>query len=445
MGPIECIEFADDEHGLKDNFACVVFKYPSSVEDSIRLLQDTKLYGLEIVLEKYSEQLKNPAFDEQLNYFKQLVNVERSNQSNHGNTSRWNDQNLDNQNIIPDSLPGPPTHGKYNLNYNNFDHKSSDIMPRNNYQDGSFKYQHSNSFTNNRDPNCRSQHRPVEKFHPSHYQKLDHNNHSDPMVSNTHRNSRGSSYHNQNYDRKHQQDYSSYPSSKWNESNYYNQEHSNKNFSAENVLPVRDLRDTIHRKRNVLDSDNIDTNSNATCTSILDLRDTMYHSKNNRYKDVEPSYQPESKKQWSEKKSYSHDGGKFSNKPYRNDNNTSEHYNESKTKAMNHYSNQEYNNQSFNHDTSYDSFQEHEYPNNFDSYNHDRNRPNNSSNHTFNQSRHKSKEFRDCQNNSYHSYKHHSDESQERKEYKNTYNELSGCSRGRNSYRGGFDKSRRDY
>lgn len=430
VGPIECIEFAYDEHELSENFAWVVFKYPSSVEDSIKLLQGTKLYGLEIITKKYSEHLKDPVFDDQLNYFKQLVNVERSNQSNNGNTSRWNNQNLDNQNIIPDSLPKPPTHGKYNLN-NNYDHRS-ETMPRNNNKDESSKYQHNNSYIKSRDLDCRNEYRPV------HYQKSEHNSRSDSMASNTDRNS----YHNQNYDSNYLQDYGSFPSSKWKESNYYNQEqlHSNESLATKDVLPVRDLRDTIHRKRNIiLDSDrHRDTNANATCTSVLDLRDTMYRGKNNTFKDVERSYQPEPKKRWSERKINSFDGG-FSGKSYRKDN---DRYNESNTKQTNRYSNQDYNDQSFNHNKSYDNYHKNENPNCFHSYNRERNTP---INYKFNQPRHENLESRDHQQNSYYPYK-RSDESHERKEYQNTYyNEQSGHGRGRSSNRGGSDKSRHNY
>lgn len=429
MGPIECLEFAYDEHELSENFAWVVFKYPSSVEDSIKLLQGTKLYGLEIITKKYSEQLMDPVFDDQLNYFKQLINVERNNQSNNSNTSRWNDQNLDNQNIIPESLPKPPTHGKYYLN-DNYDHRS-ETMPRINNKDESFKYQHNNSYTKSRDPDCRREYRPVDKFHSSHghHQKSENNSRSKSMVSSTDRNS-------------YNQDYGSYPSSKWKESNYYNHEqlHSNESLFNKNVLPVRDLRDTIHRKRNILDSDrHRDTNANATCTSVLDLRDTMYRGKNNTFKDVEPSYQPEPKKRWSERKINSRDGSGFSSKPYRKDN---DRYNESNSKQTNRYSNQDYNDQSFNNNKSHDNFHKHENPNSFDSYNQERNTPNN---FKFNQPRHENLECRGRQQNSYYPYK-RSDESHERKEYQNTYfNEQSGHCRGRSSNRGSFDKSRHNY
>lgn len=419
MGPIEYIEFPYDENEKCENFAWIVFKFSSSVEDSIKLLRGTKLYGLEILTKNYSEHQKDPMFHDQLNYFKQLVDVERNSQSNNGNRSRWNDPRSDNTNYVPDSLPEPPIHGKYNSNNDKYsDH--CETISRHRYEDNSSKYQHSNSSTKYHNPVYRNEHHIIDKPHYSYgyYRKSDYNNHSDSPVSSN----------NQNYDCKNQQDYNSRTSFNWKESK-----------STKDVPPVRDLRDTIHRKR-FLDTDNYnDTNTNTACTSQLDLRDTMYHNKNDRYKDSRSSYQSDSKARWSEKKSV-YGRGSFSDKPYRKDNYTSECYNKSNTKHQNHYTRREYQNQSFNQDKTYDSFHDHdnEYTNNFDDYNGEKNRPNNK------QTRQENMEFSSRQYNSYHPYKRNND-GHEEKEYKNSYNERSGYGHNRSNNRGDSDRSKHYY
>ncbi|KAL4088971.1 hypothetical protein QTP88_024049 [Uroleucon formosanum] len=55
VGPIEYVDFAFDGHEISENFALVVFKYSSSVEDSIKLFQGTELYELPIITKNYSK------------------------------------------------------------------------------------------------------------------------------------------------------------------------------------------------------------------------------------------------------------------------------------------------------------------------------------------------------------------------------------------------------
>jgi len=428
VGPVEYVEFAFDEHDICENFALVVFKYSSSVEDSIKFFQGTELYGLPIITKNYSKNFEDPVFNDQLDYFKQLIKLERNYQPNNSLESKWIDQSLDEKNIIPETLPEPPMHAyTHNKNQDYFDWRSDNVTRQN-----STKYKHNASHTKS------SGHYPIDKSHYSrkHYKKSEHNSSSGSMeVFNYERDS----YHNQNNHRKHQDNV--YTSFDRKESTNHNQEPSfihEKNTGKDNML-VRDLRDTMFRKRNRLDSNfHIDTNASAGCTSLLDLRDTMYPSKNSRYGDLgQQHYESDSNNRWSERNHNTYGSGSFSNKEPRKNNFSSECYNKSNTRHQNHYANQ-----SYKQDISHDNFQQYdsEFPNNYnDSYRREKNRP---INHKHNNPQNMESGSR--QHNSYHPYK-RINEGHDRKDFKNLYDEQSGQSRDRNYNRRGPDRSRQNY
>lgn len=440
VGPIECVKFAIDEHELRENFAWVIFKHSNSVEDSIKLFRGTKLYGLPIVTKYYSKHLDDPVFHDQLDYFKQLVNVENNSQSNdNSNKSRWIDRSSDNINNIPDTLPEPPVYDEHNINadQDNYDSRSN-IMSRHSYKDKHSKYQYK-PYSQSHNSAFRYEHNSIDKSYHSRgrYRKSEHNSSSSSMETS---NFSRDSYH-QNYNRKHRDIHSS---SKWQESAYHSQESSFKKDinPPKHVLPVRDLRDTMYRKHN--DSDyHDDSNANTACTSLLDLRDTMYHTKNSNYENP-GHFESDSNNQWSEKNRKDIHSTGFTDRESRKNNYFPERFNNSNTKHKSH-ADREHNNQSCYPDKSCDNFQDNDntYSNNYnDGYRREKNRPNN---YRHSHMRSQNMETRNRQNSSYHPYK-RNDEGYERKEYRNSYDERSSHTQGRNYNRGGgSDRSRQNY
>jgi len=439
VGPIEYIEFSFDNSEKCENYALVIFKHACSVEDSLRLFRGTKLYGLPIETKKYSGHLEHPVFHNQLNYLKQLIDVERqiehSSHSNDSSQSKWNDQSSNN---IPDCLPEPPLHNT-NSYKNNYDHRS-DPVSRHCYKDrSSSRYQHSNAHAENHNPMYKSGHNPTNKSYDNrrHYQKPDKNSSSASIEMPN--NDQDSCHNNRNYDRKHR-DYNTPTSFNCKESTNRNEELPviNENNSATDVLPVRDLRDTMYCQRSVLDFDYDD----AVCTSQLDLRDTMYRNKSNRYENLGQQYESNSKNQWSERnhKSSTCGSSSYPDNQSRKNNYNSERYNKSHTRHQNHYSaDQGYYNQSYNKDCSQEY--SNEYPNNYnDCYN---NREKNRSNSKSNQARPQNMESSGHSHSFYHPYK-RNDENYGRKEYKDSYNERSGHNHVRNSSTGTYE-SRQNY
>lgn len=376
MGPIEYVEFAFDEHEICENFALVVFKYSSSVEDSIKLFRGTKLYGLPIITKNYSKHLEDPVFNDQLNYFKQLVNVERDQSNDNNDKSRWNDHNTDNKFNIPDSLPEPPVYDCKNINKDNYDHKS-DIISKHSHKNKSSRYEYDN--LNNKNL-------LIEKTHHSHefIRKPGHNTSftsSSIEMSNNHKDS----YNNKNYDYKYR-DYNGQTSPNWTKNTYQNQEFSY--INKKNCLKdVHDLRNALYQKRSLSDSDyHYDTNSNAGYTSSLDLRESLHHNKRSKYDDVEHYYESNTNSQWLEiNKKNTHNNSNFSNKISNKNNYNSEHFSESGNRYQNHYTDRDYNNQSFIQDrSSYESYQKHDntHLNNYnDGHSQEKNRSNNKYNH----------------------------------------------------------------
>lgn len=428
VGPIEYVDFAFDEHDIRENFALVVFKYSSSVEDSIQLFQGTELHGLPIITKNYSQHFEDPVFNDQLNYFKQLIKVERNCQSNNSPTdSKWIDQSLDENNIIPETLPEPPMHDNYD--------RRSDNVTRCRSKDNSSKYGHNAPHTKRHNSVNSGEYYPIDKSHRSHkhHKKFEPNSSSGSMEV---FNYDHDSHHNQNTNRKHHNNVNKSFNRK--ESTYHNQEPTfahEKNGAKDNML-VRDLRDTMFRKRSRLDSNfHTDTNASAGCTSLLDLRDTMYRNKSSRYEDLgQQNYESDSNR-WSEQNQNTR--GSFLNKEPRKNYFNSEHYGESNTKHKNHYADQSYNqNKSHNDFQEYDS----EFPNNYNGgYRREKNRP---INHKYNNPQNMESSSR--QHNSYHPYK-RNNEGPDRKDYNNFHDEQSGQNRGRNYNRGGSDRSRHSY
>ncbi|XP_015365451.1 PREDICTED: GATA zinc finger domain-containing protein 14-like [Diuraphis noxia] len=440
VGPIEYVDFAFDRHDIRENFALVVFKYSSSVEDSIKLFQGTELHGLPIITKNYSKHFEDPVFNDQLDYFKQLIDVERNCQPNNSPTdSKWIDQRLDMKNIIPETLPEPPMHEhevhSLNKNQDNYDRRS-DNMTRRRSKDNSTKYRHNAPHAKRHNSINNGEHYPIDKSqHSLKHKKSEHNSSSGSMdVFNYDRDS----HHNLNTKRKHHDNVNTSFSRK--DSTYDNQEPlfaHGKSGAKDNML-VRDLRDTMFRRRNRLDSNyHIDTNANAGCTSLLDLRDTMYHNKINRYEDQgQQHYESDSNNhRWSEQNTHSRSS--FLNKEPHKNNFNSERYGDSNIKHQNHYADRNY-----NQDQSHNDFQEFdsEFPNNYNgSYRREKNRP---INHKYNNPQ--NMEFNNRQHNSYHPYK-RGNEGLNRKDNKNLYDEQCGKNRGRSSNREGSDRSRHNY
>lgn len=385
-------------------------------------MNGTKLYGMPIETKKYSKQLKDPVFDDQLNYFKQLVNVERNNQSNECNNSRWNDRDSDRKNNIPDSLPEPPTHNMYNSysNRNDYDRGPNSMSSR------SSRQQHGNSYSGSHNPGYRNLFDPIDRSGHKRYVFFDSAETSNDAQD---------SFHNHNYERKNK-DYNAHTSSNWRESSYRNRESSmaNKNNSANNMSPGRDLRDIMYGKRRSSDSDYPDRRN----ASQLDLRDTMYNSKSNKYRGQH--YESDSNGRWSEKSNQAY--GNFSDKQSRKDNYGSERFNEPNTRYHNNADEGNYDH-SLNKKKSYNNSANeynNEYSNSYnDNYSRGKNGPNNYNN--YNQMRSQNMESNSRQQNAGPSYK-RKDDGYDRKKYIDSYNDWRGHDRSKNYDRGSGQQSR---
>lgn len=378
MGPIEYVEFAFDEHEMCENFALVVFKYSSSVEDSIKLFYGTKLYGLPIITKNYSKHLEDPVFNDQLNFFKQLVNVERNNQSNDKECNKdvLFDHNSDNKFNIPDSLPEPPVYDCIDVYKDNYDNKL-ETMSRHSHTNKLARYQHDNP--NNKDY-------LIEKsYHTREFnQSPGRSTSSSTMeISNNHVDS-----YNKIYDYK-KRDYGVQTSSNWNKSTQ-NQELPY--INKKNCLKdVHDLRNMLYQKRSLSDSDYHDTNSTLGCT---DIRDSMHHNKRSKYDDVGVGHYYESNtnnQRLEINKKKTHSNNNFSNKNSCKNDYNSEYYTESNNRHQNHYyTDRDYNGRSFIQERSlYESYQKHgnANTNNYhnDIYGQEKNRFNNNYNNMYHQ------------------------------------------------------------
>ncbi|VVC32768.1 RNA recognition motif domain [Cinara cedri] len=447
VGPIEYVEFSFDERQVCENFACVVFKHSSSVEDSIKLFCNTKLYGIPIITKNYSKNSKDPVFHEQLDYFKQLINVERSNRSKEINKSRWKGQNYDEINI-PESLPEPPYQSVYSNPNQDIYHRNLGSMPTQSYKNLPSFYNNSNSFANNRNSSYQNEHNFSDKIYYNHgsYQKSDYNSISDSMEMSTndrdsyhYQNYDRDSYRSQNYDRKHR-GYNIHASYSRKETKNHIQEPLciNGNNPGQDELPVRDLRDTMYRKRLLNYNNHTETNMNVA-SKPLDLRDTLHHRKNSRYEDLGQHYESDSNNRWSERNlKNAHGSSDFLNRVSRKNYSNSERYIESTTRHKNY--NYERN---FNPDKSCVNSQEYEYeyPNNYNKHNQDKYT---SYNNKFNYTQSQNMESNSHQYNSFHQYK-RNDANHKKKEYKNVYNEESEMYHGRSHNKKGTKQLRKHH
>ncbi|XP_025203746.1 GATA zinc finger domain-containing protein 14-like isoform X5 [Melanaphis sacchari] len=311
VGPIEYVEFAFDENEICENFALVVFKHSSSVEDSLKFFKGTKLYGLPIITKDYSKHFEDPVFNDQLNYFKQLIKVEQNNGSTESN---WIDQSLDEKNI-PESLPEPPMHEERGLrkNQDNYDHRCSS-------KDNLSKYRHNARHTKHHNSMNSGEHYPIDKSHHNqkHYKKSAHNSNSGSTDMFNYE--QDSYYHNPNNDHKHH-DYTSF----------------NQKDSAYFHEPM-----------------------------------SMYHNKKSRYENL-GHFESDSNNRCSVRNQNTHGDSNFSNKEPCKNNYNSERYNESNSKHLNHYTDRNYNqDKSHNDFHEYGSEFSNNY---IDGYRRDKNRP----------------------------------------------------------------------
>lgn len=104
VGPIESVQCVFDKRRKFKNYAWVVFRHSSSVEDSIKLFCKTKLYGIQIKIKKctkYMYDVLNTDFVEGLNYFTQLVDAEHKSQPKEINKKRF----INHQNSVKINVP----------------------------------------------------------------------------------------------------------------------------------------------------------------------------------------------------------------------------------------------------------------------------------------------------------------------------------------------------
>lgn len=318
------------------------------MEDSIKLFRGTKLYGLPIVTKYYSEHLVDPVFHEQLNSYKRIGNVNFSSQSNVSNISRLNNQNSNNKIKISKNLAEVSIHYT-NTNQSNFNKKPITIAKQS-YKEKPTKSRRDNSYTKS----CNSVHRKklisLDKSCCIRNKKSENYRTSD-LIDN--HNNNWDTHHYQTYDHK-QQNYNIQTSTNWNKSSYQNQEFLllNENNRTNEILPVRDLRDTLLRKHGVIQSDYLgNTNANATCTSLLDLRDTMYHNKTSENEDL--GHHESDFNNWWLKRNYKN--SRFSEEEFKTNSYTLECHKESSIRYNNHFCDGKYENWSFNkNESNYD-------------------------------------------------------------------------------------------
>lgn len=142
MGPIEYIGFTISEQGLSENCAHVVFKYASSVQDGVHLMNGTKLYGSAIITESLLKKEKQ-AFYKQRNEFKRQIDKKYRNQSTNTYQSRQDHPNSIRTNDIsyePSTSQSLPLGHVRNSGSNQDDHdRRLDIISRSNLNDGHYK------------------------------------------------------------------------------------------------------------------------------------------------------------------------------------------------------------------------------------------------------------------------------------------------------------------
>lgn len=101
VGPVEDIGFAISQKELSDNYAHVVFKYVSSVQDGVKLMNGTVLYGSAIITEALLGKEKQTS-SKRLKDVKQHIDKKHHNQSTNTYQNRRDNQNLVRTNGIQD-------------------------------------------------------------------------------------------------------------------------------------------------------------------------------------------------------------------------------------------------------------------------------------------------------------------------------------------------------
>lgn len=279
VGPIEYIELAFDAYKMHEKYAWIVFKHLCSVEDSIRLLFGTKLYGLPIEIRKYRTQNKNLNFHDQLKHFQQLVSIERCNQSNNSYNSRSNDRTLNNKRDIPESLLKSSMHNN----------RRSDSIHKHSYMDTFNKYQHTAS-TNSPISIYKEERSPINRSQNSHGHHHKSERRSSSSMEFTYYEK--DSYNNQHYDSKHQK-HNVYTSS-------YKREISNNQKSERNQKNTLSFSSTSSnssdyqgRKKNVVNQDYDNKNLNKDkLKDGLQEYDDKYRRNKNRSNDHRNFYHP---------------------------------------------------------------------------------------------------------------------------------------------------------
>ncbi|XP_050440423.1 probable serine/threonine-protein kinase clkA [Adelges cooleyi] len=436
MGPVECVQYGYDQYDRRENFAWVTFRNESSVDDSMQILEGTKLFGLTIKMKNYLENSGEQMFDENLDYFKQLNDIELDNHSSHTFSNKKNTFNFEESVGIPDSLPLPPVNERHKYNHDNH----FNLMTEQGTHDSISNYQelYSNNYVSrSRGEYNTSTDNPYANRNRN--QRSEDNNTSRSLEM-TNDNCKKREYHNRRNLNK-QQDYCKNKSSNWDNNSFHNEElPTSTNSSDKNMKSMCDLRDTLQRKYSLMDSEN-PNDYKAACASTNDFgdKDQNIGNESNVYNQWPKRYN---------RNATEHSYGNYIERGSRNCKLMPEHYNERNMKTQDHFENQEHCDRNSSKDTLHKGFQEfNEYTNSYDErYNQGMSRPNN---HKYNLIR--SSHNLDSNNRPYNNYNHpykRNNGNRERKGFKEANDDYSGNSKGRgyNNRASEFNnKSRQNY
>ncbi|XP_050535696.1 GATA zinc finger domain-containing protein 14-like isoform X2 [Daktulosphaira vitifoliae] len=412
MGPIECVQFGYDDYNRYENFAWVTFKYENSVYDCMKIFQGTKLYGLTIKMKNYLDNPEEQRFDEELDNFKELIRVECGNYNS-------NKQNIYNyERNIPDSLPQPPMHSS-NYNFDsNIKHKFEPYSESNSVHHASNSGKHNQT---SQQHSNRKQFLKLERF------------------PNSFETSKNDWVHcNREYSNKFSENYQSMSSNK-NKNRFYNQEHFSDNHNLnKHIVPVRDLRDTMYHKRSPTSND-IQNDSNAACTSSLDLRDIINPSSSSSNKDRRYD-NPNSYGNWHDRhrNNTEQNYSTYLERKLQNKHFESNRFNKHDINYQNYTNSQEHHDRQFTDDQPFNNFNDrHLYPNNYhnNDYNQKDSRPN-----SYGYNSQRSSRNSGNRQQSHHPYKRNGDQERKGRVINNDQYSYS-----HNSNTGGYNKPRGSY
>lgn len=214
-----------------------------SVDDGIRLMNGTKLYGMPIEITKFSINPMDHSqhFRDELNDFKQLMNAKRNNQSNDRNKLEWKDRSPERRTYMPEGSFDCHAYNSYS-NQDDYDHKS-DSMP------GPSRHQNGNSYSRRRNSDYRNHYKPYNRSHQSRerHRKSERGGTSNSMEmsyddqNSNHNRNQGGNYH----------DYNASRSSNRRERSYRDQGSSmvNENNDANNMRPRTDQRCVLYKRQ----------------------------------------------------------------------------------------------------------------------------------------------------------------------------------------------------